>query len=610
MLIVIRKIAIAMLATATSLVVVAGADARTRSMFVVNQFYDPPYGPSSQYGISTFSLNLDSGVLTEQPGLTSTGLTPTMPGITPDGTRFYTADWDSGNVYGFSINSGSLTALAGSPWSAGTQPNGLAIDPSGDALWTANYGSGNLGGFGIDPAGALSAAAGSPSSTVGTPNSLAVSPRTPFVYVAGSDNGGVDGFRRSATGELTHLSGFPLADSDYPIDVEFTVDGRFLFVANNFSHEIASYSIDQDTGALSLVGTPVATDGGATGLSATSDGKWLIVSLGDALKVGSYAINGDGSLSHVGDLSVSTAGGWAYPNDAITTPDARFAYVANYWAGWIDGFSIGADGQLTKLPGIHWGSQPGPPASFAIVPDQGPIADATAVINDSTVAFDAAASTDPDGRVANYVWDFGDGESEVTSSARTAHTYAAPGTYTAKLTVIDDEHCSDTQIGTGQTLYCNGSHAARWQYQVTIAGDPPPPDPPAPPGPPAEPELVLDHAAAQQAQSRRHGHKITRRVRTRFRLNNKANVTFRFQKSRQGGTCRRGAHTSARHPIRFRNFGRSVTRAGRAGSNQRTFANRLGGRRLRKGRYRVRLLATDKHGHRSKLIAVHSFCVR
>jgi 6-phosphogluconolactonase (cycloisomerase 2 family) len=598
---VMRRIPLVLLVAALSIVFVANAGARTRSLFVVNQLYSPPTPPDSLYGISTFSLDLDSGVLTEQPGLTSTGTTPTMPGITPDGTRFYTADWASGNVYGFSISSGSLTALTGSPWSAGTQPNGLAIDPSGDALWTANYGGSDLSGLSIDGAGALSAVSGSPFSTVDTPNSLAVSPRTPFVYVAGATGGGVDGFSRSATGELTHLSGFPLADSNYPMDVEFTVDGSFLFVADYSSQEIASYSIDQDSGALTLVGTPVATDGGATGLSATADGKWLIVSLGDAQKAGSYEINGDGTLSHVGDVPVSTAGGWAYPNDAITTPDVRFAYIANYWAGWIDGFSIAADGQLTTIPGSPWGSQPGPPASLAIVPNQGPIASFTDSTSGQSASFDASASSDPDGSVAQYAWDFGDGDTG--SGVSPQHTYAAPGTYTVKLRVTDDENCSDEQIGTGQTLYCNGSSAATAQRTVTFAA-------PSPPAPAPTDVLTLTKASGKQVKSRRRGHKITRRVRARFTLSAGANVTYRFQKSRQGGTCRRRARTSVRHRISFRTFGKSMTRRQGSGKLQRTFANRVGGRRITPGRYRVRMQARDSKGRKSKLVITHSFCVR
>ena len=52
------------------------------------------------------------------------------------------------------------------------------------------------------------------------------------------------------------------------------------------------------------------------------------------------------------------------------------------------------------------------------------------------VDFDAAASSDPDGTIASYAWDFGDGETGTGVSP--AHTYGAAGSYTVKLTVTDD----------------------------------------------------------------------------------------------------------------------------------------------------------------------------
>jgi PKD repeat protein len=54
----------------------------------------------------------------------------------------------------------------------------------------------------------------------------------------------------------------------------------------------------------------------------------------------------------------------------------------------------------------------------------------------STVSFDGSASTDPDGSIVQYIWDFGDGSRG--SGARVKHLYKQEGTYSVTLTVRDN----------------------------------------------------------------------------------------------------------------------------------------------------------------------------
>jgi PKD repeat protein len=83
-------------------------------------------------------------------------------------------------------------------------------------------------------------------------------------------------------------------------------------------------------------------------------------------------------------------------------------------------------------------------------------------------SFDGTGSSDADGTLVGYSWDFGDGASD--SGASAGHTYAAPGTYTVTLTVTDDD----------------GSSAADSRL-VTIEA-PPPESPPSPVLPPPSEE--------------------------------------------------------------------------------------------------------------------------
>ena len=54
----------------------------------------------------------------------------------------------------------------------------------------------------------------------------------------------------------------------------------------------------------------------------------------------------------------------------------------------------------------------------------------------ATFNFDASASTDPDGSITSYLWNFGDGSRE--SLAVVPHTYGSAGTYRVRLTVTDN----------------------------------------------------------------------------------------------------------------------------------------------------------------------------
>ena len=83
-----------------------------------------------------------------------------------------------------------------------------------------------------------------------------------------------------------------------------------------------------------------------------------------------------------------------------------------------------------------------------VAPNQSPAASFTSTVSYLTAALDGSRSSDPDGTIASYAWDFGDGSTGTGVTA--SHTYTDAGSYTVILTVTDDDAgtASITQVVT------------------------------------------------------------------------------------------------------------------------------------------------------------------
>jgi PKD repeat protein len=79
--------------------------------------------------------------------------------------------------------------------------------------------------------------------------------------------------------------------------------------------------------------------------------------------------------------------------------------------------------------------------------NQPPVAAFTHTCTGLTCTFDASTSSDPDGTITAYAWNFGDGTTG--SGKTTSRTYTGPATYTITLAVTDD---GGTTVSTSQSV--------------------------------------------------------------------------------------------------------------------------------------------------------------
>jgi glucose/arabinose dehydrogenase len=177
--------------------------------------------------------------------------------------------------------------------------------------------------------------------------------------------------------------------------------------------------------------------------NAISGGAFVPNGLWPAEYEGTYLF-GDYVCGRIFKLAADGAGGYTR-TDFITNVGAVIALRFGPYAGGQALYytTFGGGGQVRRVTYSGSGNR-SPNASVSANPTAGaaPLA----------VSFNGSASSDPDGDVLTYDWDFGDGTPHVAAPAPT-HIYAA-GTYTATLRVSDGKGGSDTatvRIDSGNT---------------------------------------------------------------------------------------------------------------------------------------------------------------
>ncbi|MFC7081229.1 PKD domain-containing protein [Halorussus caseinilyticus] len=138
---------------------------------------------------------------------------------------------------------------------------------------------------------------------------------------------------------------------------------------------------------------------------------------------------------------------------APVVPVYTYHVRATDWWGsetrdYIGAFTPGGDTDISQgeWSGKHWDGGIDGLSAFDYEPNRAPSAAVaygpTAPAVGQQVTFDASRSSDADGTVAEYRWDFGGGAT--ARGERVSHAFAAAGTHTVELTVVDDDGATVT----------------------------------------------------------------------------------------------------------------------------------------------------------------------
>jgi hypothetical protein len=219
-----------------------------------------------------------------------------------------------------------------------------------------------------------------------------------------------------------------------------------------------------------------------------------------------------------------------------------------------------------------------PQARFAWTP--------STVFAGQAVAFDGSASSDADGTIASYDWQWGDTTPD-DHSAKPTHVFATPGTYQVALFVLDDNTQSGAAI-----------------HNVTVV----------PLIVPRVSRVSMTHARFRVgSRPTAIAARAPRGTRFKFTLKAPAKVTIaitrRVRGVRHGKRCVAARRAGGKRCTRAVKAGK-LTRANLSnGSNTIAFSGRIGKRALRAGAYKATLRARNAKGA-SKPVAVRFTVVK
>jgi 6-phosphogluconolactonase len=277
-----------------------------------------------------------------------TGCAGFFPPITGGGTggatgnQVYVANQGASSIGGFSIGTGTLTALAGLPLAGGYKPLCMVVTPNNTLLYVGA--STGIFVYFINSVGALTAPSSGSQPAGVFATALAVSPDGQWLIALDGTTQQLDIFQINAsTGALTSVNAATTYSTTsgtwQPSDVRVSPDGTLIFAALGTAGDVV-FTFNTTTG-VAASSQSLATGNAATGdygLAVNANTTYLYIARsGTNGGVAVFSIGSGGALTPVTGTPF-TAGNGTFSVALDNT--GTYVYAANRTDGTISGYTI------------------------------------------------------------------------------------------------------------------------------------------------------------------------------------------------------------------------------------------------------------------------------
>ena len=335
-------------------------------------------------------------------------------GTTPGSANYvYVANQTTSTIAGFSLTSGKLAVLTGSPYAVGGQPDAMVTTPGGTLLYTGLT-SGGVLVYTIGTNGALTVGnSGQLMAQTVPPMNLAVDRTGNWLFQVSNTAPLLSEFQITAsTGVLTAPTTptYPLTGGT-PTQIYVTPNNQNVFVGLG-TGGLDVYTLNASTGALSNhlhLNSLNSTTNADNAVGSDANSKFLFVGeTGSGIRV--FTISTGGALA---EISGSPFAGGLGPSSIAMDPTNAYVYVAERTASNVAAYALGTTGKLTQLSASPFTAGSGPvslsldaTSTYMVVASSGGNPDlqvfsfAASTPGTLTAASNAATGTDPTGPIA------------------------------------------------------------------------------------------------------------------------------------------------------------------------------------------------------------------